>query len=86
MHPIPQRGDLLSGFSKDSWRVGRVAMQRIANPWTSVRLRDAPPFATLAQLVERNLAKVEVTSSNLVCRSNLIIHCLSVVNVVKHVG
>ncbi len=44
-------------------------MQRIANPWTSVRLRDAPPFATLAQLVERNLAKVEVTSSNLVCRS-----------------
>ncbi len=28
--------------------------------------------ATLAQLVERNLAKVEVTSSNLVCRSNLI--------------
>ena len=49
-------------------------MQRIANPWTSVRLRDAPPFddsATLAQLVERNLAKVEVTSSNLVCRYNL---------------
>ncbi len=27
--------------------------------------------ATLAQLVERNLAKVEVTSSNLVCRSRL---------------
>ena len=27
--------------------------------------------ATLAQLVERNLAKVEVTSSNLVCRSIL---------------
>ncbi len=26
-------------------------------------------YATLAQLVERNLAKVEVTSSNLVCRS-----------------
>ena len=24
-------------------RVGRVAMQRIANPCTSVRLRDAPP-------------------------------------------
>ncbi len=47
-------------------------MQRIANPWTSVRLRDAPPFATLAQLVERNLAKVEVTSSNLVCRSKFL--------------
>ncbi len=56
-------------------------MQRIANPWTSVRFREAPPLffsknyyleidnATLAQLVERNLAKVEVTSSNLVCRS-----------------
>ncbi len=28
-------------------------------------------IATLAQLVERNLAKVEVTSSNLVCRSRL---------------
>ena len=26
--------------------------------------------AALAQLVERNLAKVEVTSSSLVCRSN----------------
>ena len=26
------------------WRVGRVAMLRIANPSTSVRLRDAPPF------------------------------------------
>ena len=26
--------------------------------------------AALAQLVERDLAKVEVTSSNLVCRSN----------------
>lgn len=25
-------------------RVGRVAMLRIANPPTSVRLRDAPPF------------------------------------------
>ena len=37
--------------SKKMRRVGRVAMQRIANPWTSVRLRDAPPFATLAQLV-----------------------------------
>ena len=24
-------------------RLGRVAMQRIANPWTSVRLREAPP-------------------------------------------
>ena len=25
-------------------RVGRVAMHRIANPITSVRLRDPPPF------------------------------------------
>ena len=31
----------------------------------------APSHATLAQLVERNLAKVEVTSSNLVCRSKI---------------
>ncbi len=61
-------------------------MQRIANPWTSVRLREAPPFslsilclqeeiskknehAILAQLVERNLAKVEVIGSNPMYRS-----------------
>ena len=55
-------------------------MQRIANPWTSVRLREAPPLslsylelnnenAILAQLVERNLAKVEVIGSNPMYRS-----------------
>ena len=41
-----------SNFSREStsptvdenWRVGRVAMQRIANPWTSIRLRDPPPL------------------------------------------
>ena len=38
-------------------------------PSTSLYIDKAN--ATLAQLVERNLAKVEVTSSNLVCRSNL---------------
>ncbi len=35
--------------------------------------------ATLAQLVERNLAKVEVTSSNLVCRSKLKITAIAVI-------
>ena len=45
-------------------------MHRIANPCRSVRLRLAPPkFAAVAQLVERNLAKVEVESSRLFCRS-----------------
>ncbi len=57
-------------------------MQRIANPWTSVRLRVQPPFkhsnfllnlstivAGIAQLVEHDLAKVGVASSNLVSRS-----------------
>ncbi len=40
-------------------------------PATTFRLiATAMNHATLAQLVERNLAKVEVTSSNLVCRSN----------------
>ena len=39
-------------------------------PATTFRLNAiAVNHATLAQLVERNLAKVEVTSSNLVCRS-----------------
>ncbi len=62
-------------------------MQRIANPWTSVRLREAPPFsltlclqeevstknkiAILAQLVDLNLAKVEVIGSNPMYRSKL---------------
>ena len=41
MHPVPERK-----LSKNLRRVGRVAMQRIANPWTSVRLRDAPPSDT----------------------------------------
>ena len=42
-------------------------------PATKLRLNAlAVNHATLAQLVERNLAKVEVTSSNLVCRSNFI--------------
>ena len=39
-------------------------------PATTLQLNAiAVNYATLAQLVERNLAKVEVTSSNLVCRS-----------------
>src|SRR5262249_38088944 len=46
-------------------------MPRIANPVRPVRLRLAPPRITagVAQLVERDLAKVEVTSSSLVTRS-----------------
>ncbi len=35
--------------------------------------------ATLAQLVERNLAKVEVTSLNLVCRSKLKIIAIAII-------
>ena len=54
-------------------RNGRVVMHRTANPLTSVRFRLAPPSmqdnAGIAQLVERNLAKVEVASSSLVVRS-----------------
>ena len=53
-------------------------MQRIANPYRAVRLRFAPPAsfvgsrnAGIAQLVERNLAKVEVASSRLVSRSRI---------------
>ena len=37
----------------------------------SIKSKLSLANATLAQLVERNLAKVEVTSSNLVCRSKL---------------
>ena len=54
-------------------RDSKAAMHRIANPFTAVRLRLAPPqknsIAGVAQLVERNLAKVEVASSRLVSRS-----------------
>ena len=64
----------LSGPSrlKKTRRGSKAVMHRIANPSRSVRLRPAPPdarYAGIAQLVERNLAKVEVASSNLVSRS-----------------
>ena len=61
-------------------RDSKAVMPRIANPVRPVRLWFAPPFmldglkefdAGIAQLVERNLAKVEVASSNLVSRSSL---------------
>ncbi len=42
---------------------------RLSSRAGSSPARGTIKFATLAQLVERNLAKVEVTSSNLVCRS-----------------
>ena len=54
-------------------RDSKAVMQRIANPSSPVRLWIAPPVsrghAGIAQLVERNLAKVEVASSSLVSRS-----------------
>ncbi len=53
-------------------RVRIVAVLGIANPATGVRFPHAPPeaiIAAVAQLVERNLAKVEVESSRLFCRS-----------------
>ena len=50
-------------------------MQWPAKPSRPVRLRLAPPKNTsnagIAQLVERNLAKVEVASSSLVSRSSI---------------
>ncbi len=65
------------GFN--GWRDSKVVMHRIANPLTAVRFRLAPPKmlcegiknAGVAQLVERNLAKVEVASSRLVSRSKI---------------
>ena len=62
---------LVSRSNNFCWRDSKAAMQRIANPFRAVRLRFAPPVnAGVAQLVERNLAKVEVASSRLVSRSN----------------
>ena len=56
----------------DPRRDSKAVMQRIANPSSPVRLWIAPPkFAGIAQLVERNLAKVEVASSSLVSRSKV---------------
>ncbi len=55
-------------MSEAPWQSGHAADCK------SVDLGSTPggaSIATLAQLVERNLAKVEVTSSNLVCRSKL---------------
>ena len=52
------------------WRDSKAVMQRIANPSSPVRLRVAPPEnAGIAQLVERNLAKVEVDGSRPFSRS-----------------
>ena len=56
-------------------------MHRIANPFTAVRLRLAPPQnsrAGVAQLVERNLAKVEVASSRLVSRSTKLLQITNI--------
>lgn len=36
----------------NNWRVGREAMQRIANPYTSVQFRDAPPVINVTRMVE----------------------------------
>ena len=73
----PRESPILHGARPD----GRVVMHRIANPFTPVRFRLRPPAvsgkkqypdnAGIAQLVERNLAKVEVASSSLVSRSKL---------------
>ena len=58
-------------FSRSKfWRDSKAVMQRIANPSSPVRLRVAPPEnAGIAQLVERNLAKVEVDGSRPFSRS-----------------
>ncbi len=61
---------LKTGAKSDAGWSSLVA-RRAHNPKV-VGSNPAPATtATLAQLVERNLAKVEVTSSNLVCRSKL---------------
>ncbi len=50
-----------------------MSLQFVDNGFGGYRkVKDLSCDATLAQLVERNLAQVEVTSSNLVCRSNFI--------------
>ena len=71
---LVSRSRFSSKFEENGWRDSKVAMHRIANPFTAVRFRLAPPAkkkldAGVAQLVERNLAKVEVASSRLVSRS-----------------
>ncbi len=69
MHPVLER----NGETTQPLDVTGARWQRgYAADCKSVDLGSTPgraSIATLAQLVERNLAKVEVTSSNLVCRS-----------------
>ena len=70
MHPVLKSNAIKKQavwVSKARWQSGHAADCK------SVNLGSTPgraSIATLAQLVERNLAKVEVTSSNLVCRSS----------------
>ncbi len=77
--------DCLWCFSPYFWTKNSVKFKKWANNFNQLKflltkkitqvkyasLTGQSPLynATLAQLVERNLAKVEVTSSNLVCRS-----------------
>ena len=73
---IPRsRGTRLFSLDQRGLR-GRVVMHRTATPFTPVRFRPQPPIMTvvttlagIAQLVEHDLAKVGVASSNLVFRS-----------------
>ncbi len=50
-------------------RVGRMAMQRIANPWISVRLRDPPPVSLhsmcKSECVSKNIFFAEVVPTRL---------------------
>ena len=43
--------------SKRYWRNGRMAMQRIANPWISVRLRVPPPLKDEIALEKLSLSQ-----------------------------
>ncbi len=70
---------LASIFARVVELVDTRDLKSLAGNSVPVQVRPRAPFpyykiriASIAQLVERNLAKVEVTSSNLVTRSNIL--------------
>ncbi len=66
------RGEWLTNYPIGSASIAKLLEARMRQGRVSAKLKNGLWNASIAQLVERDLAKVEVTSSNLVTRSNFL--------------
>ncbi len=71
MHPIPRDISVFWLGNMARWQSGYAADCKSVYLGSTPGRASILPLATLAQLVERNLAKVEVIGSNPMCRSKL---------------